>query len=587
MFFNIVFVSVIITVCFALNPIKYIGQSRVEAFYPRGLAITVPDNDFDIVFVEGSLNQPINHLTIGTLRFCSSRPPSNDSVSRVWVFTDNSARVKIGDEVNYWISFKKGEIERKTMLEKVIVDLRNQDGTRRYSNPSTVEARENEVDPYCDHTETEIQGEIVKEHICKDDLIFSEEFEGPLSSSNRWVVEEMFPEGPDFPFNVYRGEEMVTIENGTLIIKPKLLDENIITGELDLSDVFSTTLTSCTGRLDTTECQRVAFAANILPPVASGKVSSRRRFNFKYGKVEVRAKLPVGDWLVPEINLEPRHNVYGDGNYASGIIRIAFVRGNPGMGRSLYGGPILSSKEPIRSKFLKEKVGGEEWNKEFHNYSMIWKRDGITLAVDGVTYGVVPAGSFLQLEGEVSHARRWASGSAMAPLDQMFHLTLGIRAGGAGDFPDSGPKPYRDGDSKAALQYWAARDRWLPSWGDARLMVDYFHLTLGIRAGGSGDFPDSGPKPYRDGDSKAALQYWAARDRWLPSWGDARLMVDYSHLTLGIRAGGAGDFPDSGPKPYRDGDSKAALQYWAARDRWLPSWGDARLMVDYVRVYAV
>ncbi|CAG9088995.1 unnamed protein product [Plutella xylostella] len=170
-----------------------------------------------------------------------------------------------------------------------------------------------------------------------------------------------------------------------------------------------------------------------------------------------------------------------------------------------------------------------------------------------------------------------------------FHLTLGIRAGGAGDFPDSGPKPYRDGDSKAALQYWAARDRGLPSWGDARLMVDYvrvyaFHLTLGIRAGGAGDFPDSGPKPYRDGDSKAALQYWAARDRGLPSWGDARLM---SHLTLGIRAGGAGDFPDSGPKPYRDGDSKAALQYWAARDRGLPSWGDARLMVDYVRVYAV
>ncbi|CAG9088985.1 unnamed protein product [Plutella xylostella] len=552
MFFNTICVSVIITLCFALNPIKYIGQSRVEAFYPRGLAITVPDNDFDIVFVEGSLNQPIDHLTIGTLRFCSSRPPSNDSVSRVWVFTDNSARVKIGDEVNYWISFKKGEIERKTMLEKVIVDLRNQDGTRRYSNPNTVEAGENEVDPYCDHTETEIQGEIVKEHICKDDLIFSEEFEGPWNSSNRWVVEEMFPEGPDFPFNIYRSEETVTVENGTLIIKPNLVDENTITGELDLSDV-------CTGRLDTTECQRVAFGANIL---ASGKARGVRQ----------------------EINLGPRHNVYGDGNYASGIIRIAFVRGNPGMGRSLYGGPILSSKEPIRSKFLKEKVGSEEWNKEFHNYSMIWKREGITLAVDGETYGVVPAGSFLQLEGEVSHARRWSSGSAMAPLDQMFHLTLGIRAGGAGDFPDSGPKPYRDGDSKAALQYWAARDRWLPSWGDARLM---FHLTLGIRAGGAGDFPDSGPKPYRDGDSKAALQYWAARDRGLPSWGDARLMVDYvrvyaSHLTLGIRAGGAGDFPDSGPKPYRDGDSKAALKYWAARDRGLPSWGDARLVVDYV-----
>ena len=37
----------------------------------------------------------------------------------------------------------------------------------------------------------------------------------------------------------------------------------------------------------------------MLNPIQSARLRSSRGFNFRYGKVEVEARLPVGDWLWP------------------------------------------------------------------------------------------------------------------------------------------------------------------------------------------------------------------------------------------------------------------------------------------------
>lgn len=47
------------------------------------------------------------------------------------------------------------------------------------------------------------------------------------------------------------------------------------------------------------ECRRKAEFARILPPIVSAKLTTRKSFSFKYGKVEIRAKLPKGNWLYP------------------------------------------------------------------------------------------------------------------------------------------------------------------------------------------------------------------------------------------------------------------------------------------------
>lgn len=52
--------------------------------------------------------------------------------------------------------------------------------------------------------------------------------------------------------------------------------------------------------------------------------------------------------MSPEIQLEPRDNIYGIRNYASGILRIATIKGNVEYSKKLYAGPIMCDSDPYR-----------------------------------------------------------------------------------------------------------------------------------------------------------------------------------------------------------------------------------------------
>lgn len=44
----------------------------------------------------------------------------------------------------------------------------------------------------------------------------------------------------------------------------------------------------------------------------SARISTKNSVTMAFGKVEVRAKLPRGDWLWPAIWMLPKDSVYGD-----------------------------------------------------------------------------------------------------------------------------------------------------------------------------------------------------------------------------------------------------------------------------------
>lgn len=46
-------------------------------------------------------------------------------------------------------------------------------------------------------------------------------------------------------------------------------------------------------------------------PVQSARISTAGRFSIKYGRVEVEAKLPVGDWIWPAVWLLPEVGAIG------------------------------------------------------------------------------------------------------------------------------------------------------------------------------------------------------------------------------------------------------------------------------------
>lgn len=50
---------------------------------------------------------------------------------------------------------------------------------------------------------------------------------------------------------------------------------------------------------------------NILNPIQSARLRLSRSFYSKFGRVEVRAKMPRGDWIWPAVWMLPRFNQYG------------------------------------------------------------------------------------------------------------------------------------------------------------------------------------------------------------------------------------------------------------------------------------
>ena len=74
-------------------------------------------------------------------------------------------------------------------------------------------------------------------------------------------------------------------------------------------------------------CTRSSDGTHIINPIQSARIRTAETFNFKYGRVEVRAQLPKGDWIWPAIWMLPTHQQYGVWP-ASGEIDIVESRGN-------------------------------------------------------------------------------------------------------------------------------------------------------------------------------------------------------------------------------------------------------------------
>jgi beta-glucanase (GH16 family) len=71
-------------------------------------------------------------------------------------------------------------------------------------------------------------------------------------------------------------------------------------------------------------CFRHSNGIDIINPIQSAFISTKNSATIKFGKVEVRAKLPTGDWIWPAIWMLPKHNVYG-GWPASGEVKYLYL----------------------------------------------------------------------------------------------------------------------------------------------------------------------------------------------------------------------------------------------------------------------
>lgn len=239
-------------------------------------------------------------------------------------------------------------------------------------------------------------------------------------------------------------------------------------------------------------------SGQIINPVQSARISTRKTVSIKYGRVEVRAKIPKGDWLWPAIWMLPVDNKYGSWPM-SGEIDIMEARGNgiryPKQGSNYVRGSLNWGPAPFLNRVWQTYGWWTQrrtsYADDFHTYSLEWSEDFIRIYVDTRLHHLLDLrvkesfwdrGDFPRVVQNGSEAvildNPWANATKSAPFDQPFYLILNVAVGGTnGWFPDrSGEKPWLDGSNTAMGDFWRARQQWQPTWSsdpeDRSLVVD-------------------------------------------------------------------------------------------------------------------
>ncbi|XP_011881196.1 PREDICTED: beta-1,3-glucan-binding protein-like isoform X2 [Vollenhovia emeryi] len=417
-----------------------------EVLKPQGLRVSVPDAPGLRVFgFHANINKAIRTNENGQI--------AGDvylATDGRWTFEDLDVTIKNGDVLRYWI-----------YVQADGANHRKNDQRWTYSPTENQAVDSQETTESSSHYEIPAEGRL----LLKDDF---DSFNESL-----WKREIKMPLDPDYEFCVYHNqnhEKLVQVHDGKLFIRPIILEDYY--GE-NATAYGRLQLNGCTSTIDF-ECTRQALAYSILPPVISARLTTKERFVLRYGKVEMRAKFPQGDWIYPEMWLEPRYSTYG-ANYASGRVLLGLARGNENLVNATdvskiydtrrldFGVRVGASPNTVR-EILVTKVNefGQRWAQDFHVYTTIWTSNGFTFLIDGEELGRISPDDEGWLSGP--HADRKA-----APFDQEFFITLGIGVGGIRVFPDgtlsSGiRKPWRNVDAKAMLNFWNSRNHWLPSW---------------------------------------------------------------------------------------------------------------------------
>lgn len=215
------------------------------------------------------------------------------------------------------------------------------------------------------------------------ELLWNDEFDGSSIDLQKWEHEVNAQGGGNNELQYYTDRpENSYIENGQLVIKA-------------IKEVY----TGPEGTRDYT----------------SARLRTKNKGDWKYGRYEIRAKLPFGQGMWPAIWMLPTDWIYG-GWAASGEIDIMELLGqepNKVYGTLHYGGTWPANVHTGTSYTL----ASGNFSEDFHLFALEWDTTAFRWYVDGTLYQT---------------QTRWNSsnGPYPAPFDQRFHLLLNVAVGG-------------------------------------------------------------------------------------------------------------------------------------------------------------
>ncbi|QIX00326.1 hypothetical protein AMS68_005843 [Peltaster fructicola] len=284
-------------------------------------------------------------------------------------------------------------------------------------------------------------------------------------------------------------DENAFIQDGWLYIRPTLQDSQLMqtNNTINLTQqgiCTSTTWTDCVATTNTTN-------GTVVNPVKSARINTRPGAKIQYGRVEVVAQLPAGDWLWPAIWMLPLNASYGPWP-ASGEIDIMESRGNNYtysqggnniVSSTLHWGPDAANDAWWQNNVKREALH-TTWSSGFHTYGLEWSEKYVFSYIDTrllqVLYTQFDMPFWQRGHFPVSSVNGtrfvdpWSqTGRYSTPFDQDFYLIINVAVGGTNGWFQDGisGKPWVDASASAKRDFWNAREQWYPTWADNGQMI--------------------------------------------------------------------------------------------------------------------
>lgn len=144
----------------------------------------------------------------------------------------------------------------------------------------------------------------------------------------------------------------------------------------------------------------------------SARMISKDKGDFRFGRIEARAKLPEGQGIWPAIWLLPTDEVYGSWA-ASGEIDIMEMVGHE---PNTIHGTVHYNQWPNNQYQGGDYSSEADLSEEFHTYAITWEKDSIYWWFDDTNY-------FSIHEGQLPQAEQY-------PFNEQFYLILNLAVGG-------------------------------------------------------------------------------------------------------------------------------------------------------------
>lgn len=148
----------------------------------------------------------------------------------------------------------------------------------------------------------------------------------------------------------------------------------------------------------------------------SARITTKDKKNFKYGYIEIKAKLLMGKGSWPALWMMGQNGSWPVGGEIDIMEHVGI---NQDM---IY--HTIHSKNHICQPYFSYKEIINDGSKEFHKYGMLWKENYIEFFVDDISYGKITNDKYTKKED-------W-------PFNNYFYFIINLAAGGdfAGDIVD-------------------------------------------------------------------------------------------------------------------------------------------------------